>query len=282
MATTSTRAEVYYPDSDGKPMAESPIHREVMTDLIAGLKDRYVDDHLVYVSGNMFLYFVEGQPRRNVSPDVMVVRGIDKGRDRKSYKSWEEGGKLPDLVIEVTSGSTRREDIKDKFRLYRDELKIREYFLFDPLGDYLDPPLQGFRLVDGVYHAIDLEAGRLPSEVVALHFEADGRELRLHDPATARRLPTRLEKIEAEKEARLRAIAKLRRSNAELRREKAVIQEKEAVIQEKEAVIQEKEAVIQEKEAALHESQGEIERLRRELESLRGGQDPRPKPKKRK
>jgi len=31
------------------------------------------------------------------------------------------------------------------------KLGVREYFIFDPLGDYLSPPLRGYRLVGDEY-----------------------------------------------------------------------------------------------------------------------------------
>ncbi len=247
MATSPIRAEVFYPESDGKPMAETVVHRDVMIDLIVTLKDWFAADPLAYVSGNEFLYFVEGDPRRAVSPDVWCVRGIDKTVNRPSYKTWEEGGKAPDLVVEVSSPSTRREDLRKKFDLYRDALKVREYFLFDPLGEYLKPPLKGYRLAGGEYEPIEPVAGRLPSEVLALHLEADGPEARLFDPATGRRLPTRLEAVEIEKAGRMRSEEELRRVRAEILRQSALLQQSDA----------------------------EADRLRRELEALKAGKRPK-------
>ena len=61
-------------------------------------------------------------------------------RHRRTFKVWEEC-KCPDLVIEVTSRKTRTEDTEQKLELYRDVLKVREYFLFDPLEEYLEPSL---------------------------------------------------------------------------------------------------------------------------------------------
>jgi Uma2 family endonuclease len=58
---------------------------------------------------------------------------------------WEEG-KGPDLVIELTSPSTRHEGLDKKFKLYRDTLHVGEYFLLDPFEEYLKPSLQGYRL----------------------------------------------------------------------------------------------------------------------------------------
>jgi Uma2 family endonuclease len=263
VATTSTRADVYYPESDGEPMGETIQHRDANIDLILALQDWFVDDPLAYVSGDEFLYYVEGRPRFVVSPDVWCVRGIDKTIPRPIYKTWQEGGKGPEFVVELTSPSTRHVDLGKKFRIYQDDLKVLEYFLFDPLDEYLDPVLQGYRLVDGEYRRIEPEAGRLPSEVLGLHLEADGILLRLFDPATGQRLLNRLERLEREKAARRESDAKLKTTRARLRR--------------KDVALQEKDAALQEKDAALLESQGETERLRREIEALRAAQKPKPK-----
>ena len=69
---------------------------------------------MVYISGNMFLYYVPGKKRRHVSPDVFLVRGIPN-KDRDAYFVWEEG-KGPDVVFEYTSPSTRDEDLNEKYQ----------------------------------------------------------------------------------------------------------------------------------------------------------------------
>jgi hypothetical protein len=85
-------------------------------------------------------------------------------------------------VIELTSSSTRKDDTDRKLTLYRDVLKVKEYFLLDPNGDYLNPRLQGHRLRGGEYHPIRAVNGRLPSQVLGLHLQQDGNTLRLWDP----------------------------------------------------------------------------------------------------
>ncbi len=204
MATIS-EPFVDYPSSDGKPMAETPIHRENMTDVIAMLEDWFQADSQAYVSGNMFMYYVRGDKHRHVSPDVFVARGIDKAKYRPYYLVWEDVA--PQFVIEMTSASTRKEDVRDKFNLYEQTLKVEEYFLFDPDGDYLKPNLQGYRLIDGRYARIEPVDGRLTSEVTGLHLERDGIRLRLYDPVQKRRLPTRAE-------ARDRALAEAQSARA--------------------------------------------------------------------
>ena len=185
---TATDPEAGYPTGDGKPMAETPLHRDNMIAMIDVLQRRFADDPMTYVSGNMLQYYEPGNKRRHVSPDVFVAGGVPN-RLRKVYMTWVEQ-KGPDLVIEMTSKSTRAEDLKQKFELYRDTLGVREYFLFDPYAEYLNPPLRGYRLVEGQYEPIEPVEGRLPSEVIGLHFEAGGPILGLFDPATGQRLRT--------------------------------------------------------------------------------------------
>src|SRR5438105_2260589 len=140
---------VRYPTSDGRPMAETDLHYRLMADSRETLDARYADDPNIYVSGNLLMFYVPENKRRHVAPDVFVVKGVKK-KLRDNYLVWEEG-KSPDAIIEITSKSTRKEDTSKKFKIYRDILKVREYFLFDPRGDYLQPTLQGYRLARGDY-----------------------------------------------------------------------------------------------------------------------------------
>jgi Uma2 family endonuclease len=143
MATTPRN--VTYPESDGKPLAETGLHAEVMLDLYFRLKQHFAADPMVYVAVNLFVYYVEGDPRKNVAPDVWMARGVPAGL-RRVFLVWEEP-RGPEMIVEATSRKTPREDLNKKFTLYRDVLRVREYFLFDPEAEYLAPPLQGFRLI---------------------------------------------------------------------------------------------------------------------------------------
>ena len=156
--THTPTPEIDYPTSDGKPMGETDLHRSVMVVTIETLKMHYAGQQ-VYVSGNLLLYYRPGNKRRHVSPDVLVIRGLEP-RDRENYLLWEEG-RAPNVVIEVTSQSTRDEDLEDKLEIYRDEIEVAEYFLFDPRSEYLNPALQGYRLSRGRYEPIEPVGGRL-------------------------------------------------------------------------------------------------------------------------
>ncbi|MGE3819240.1 MAG: Uma2 family endonuclease [Isosphaeraceae bacterium] len=199
-------------------MGETDLHRQDMMDLIVTLEDRFADDPDVHVSGDLLLFHERGNRRKHLAPDAFVVFGVPKRPPRDHYLLWKEK-KAPDVVIEITSKTTRREDQTKKLTLYRDVLKVPEYFQFDPTEDYLRPPMQGFRLVGGRYEPIPPRDGRLPSERLGLHFERDGTELRLYDPIVGRRLPTRKEamtqaRAEAAEAARHAAEADLRANQA--------------------------------------------------------------------
>jgi len=101
--------EIDYPTTDGEPMGETDLHRDMMIDLIEALRHYFSHDPNVYVSGNILLYYEEGNPLAHRSPDVLVTLGIEKVR-RESYKLWEIG-KAPEVVVEVTSRSTRLRDV---------------------------------------------------------------------------------------------------------------------------------------------------------------------------
>jgi hypothetical protein len=154
----------------------------------------------------MFVYYVEGDPGKNVAPDLFVTIGVAADPTCRTFRVWQEG-KGPDFVLEVTSRKTKREDLGEKLQVYRDVLKVREYVLFDPLHEFLEPSLQGHRLVGQQYERIAMEAGRLPSEVLGLHLERDDLDLRLYNPQTCRWQPTseEIEKSLRETEARLRS-----------------------------------------------------------------------------
>jgi len=219
-----TDRDIYYPSSDGKPMAETEPHRDVMIDFIQMLDDYFQDQLDVHVSGNLMVYYEKGNPQKWVAPDVFVVLGVEK-KKREIYQLWEEG-KGPDFVLEVSSKNTFRTDLNKKKRLYAQVFGVSEYFLYDPNHQYLRPPLQGYRLVEGAYVPIPPVEARLPSQVLGLELGfRTGTELGLYNPHTNAWLLPRKERAEQaeakaqqETEARQQAEAELARLRAELQR----------------------------------------------------------------
>ncbi len=211
--------QIEYPDEDGKPMAEGDIQCKYMlyaTDVLGIYFQSRLD---VYVSGNLFIYYEQGNPESVVAPDVFVVFGVDN-KDRRSYKTWEEQDKTPDFVLEITSKTTRTKDQGAKKGIYA-FLGVREYFQYDPTGDYLNPQLQGLRLADGNYFPVatnTLPDGTvsLLSEVLGLELQVKSGEMRFYDAATRQKLLSHEEEAAARQEAEERAqrlAAKLRELN---------------------------------------------------------------------
>jgi Uma2 family endonuclease len=187
MSAFPLEREIEYPTTDGHLMAESIEHQQVMIDLILGFRQRYAARSDVWVAGNFILCYEKGNPRAFVAPDVMLAIGVRKRR-RENYLLWEEG-KPPDLLVEVTSKSTRREDEVKKKALY-ERIGVEEYLLFDPKDEYLKPRLQGFRLARGLFRPIRLERdGALLSRTTGLTFLPEGERLRLLDTASGEPMP---------------------------------------------------------------------------------------------
>ncbi len=204
-------APIEYPSSDGRPMAETPVHYTCVVYATEALKHRYREQPNVYVGANMLHYYEQGNPRASVSPDVFVVLGARKDEHREggwrdTYRLWEEP-KAPDFVLEITSRSTRKEDLGRKRNLYA-TLGVSEYFLHDPRGEYLRPLLKGFRLSRGAYEPLPVtwaeNAMGVHSDVLGLHLYLRNGELRLREPATGRDLPTYEQAMQASERALLK------------------------------------------------------------------------------
>ena len=182
-------AGAIYPVRDGKPMAETGIHVEVMVTLIATLRSHFQHRADVYVIGNIFLYYREGHPEERRSPDVMVIKGVDGSYERDSFKTWEERA-VPCAVIEITSKQTAEEDQGSKRELY-ERLGVREYFLFDPLGDYLPQALVGYRLIGEEYEPLPpAQDGGMLSAELGMRLVPEGSRLALFEFRTGKRVPT--------------------------------------------------------------------------------------------
>ena len=229
MSTDQSAIEVEYPESDGRPMGETDLHRNWMIRIIDMLQQRYRGQP-VYVTGDLLLYYKEGDPTRYLVPDVFVVFDSDPG-PRRTYKIWEENGKSPHVVIEVTSRWTQSEDLKHKPQKFA-QIGVEEYFLYDPTADYLVPPLRGFRMTDGEYVPIELDMkGGLVSEQLNVRLCIEASQLVMYDLATGERLQT---EAEAEHTAR-------EREQALRERERALREAAEAEVQRLQQLLDERE-----------------------------------------
>ena len=202
-------ATVEYPSGDGQPMAENDWQLHAIINSVSALQYRYRDRPDVYVSGDLFIYYEEGNPRARVAPDVFVAFGVSNHK-RPVYKLWEEGV-VPAFVMEVASVSTWREDEGRKAKLY-ERLGVPEYWQYDPTGEYLGLKLKGRRLVEGAYvpqSVVESIDGTLllRSETLDLDFRVKGEESHFFDPATGERYLSRIDQIAAHEAAESRAAA---------------------------------------------------------------------------
>jgi Uma2 family endonuclease len=271
--TTSTlkKKVIEYPESDGKPMAETDAHRDWMFTNINRLK-RFFARRKVYVSGNLLIYYVKGDTSKCVAPDTFAVKNCEPG-ERKIFKIWEERRK-PTFALETTSKTTRKEDTGEKKTKYA-LIGIKEYFLYDPFGEWLKPPLQGFSLVRGAYESIAPDAERgVTSKELGIRFLLEDGALAMFDAKTGERLLTDEEwesqradeeKRRADKEKQ-RAGEEKRRADEEKRR---ADEEKQRADKEKQRAGQEKQRAVEERQRADEESQRADEEKQRAHEEKR-------------
>ncbi len=130
LAESYRAPEVFYPDSDGEPMADNTLQLEWIFTLKGGLDFLFKDDPDVFVAGDLLWYPVQGDNRTSVAPDVMVVFGRPKGY-RGSYQQWEEAGIAPQVVFEVLSPSNTLAEMASKRQSYS-RYGVEEYYEYDP------------------------------------------------------------------------------------------------------------------------------------------------------
>ena len=206
---------------------ETPRHRHQMNILIDSLKDYWKDSRDYYVGGNMFLHFELSNQKQFRGPDVFLVLDVDS-RERKSWVVWQEGGRYPDVIIELLSVSTYKTDKGEKKTLYEQVFKTGEYYLYDSFSH----EFMGYRLTGGHYTPVLPDAGR------RIYSPATGLTLGIHDDylrwmtGDGTVLPTGTElalqewqRAEAEKQ---RAEAEKQRAEAEKQRAEAERQRAEA------------------------------------------------------
>jgi len=209
--------------SDGEPLetdwhaSQIPLLKEVIRQTMA---ERGRSDF--FVSGNMFVYYSMEQARDVArgrpyfrGPDVFWVGGAKPRGPRKAWVSWEEDGRLPDVVVELLSPSTAEIDRTVKKDLYARVFRTSEYYLYDPELR----KLEGFRLVGRTYRPMVLdEEGRLWSEQLGVSLglwhgvwsgqEADWVRLFRSDGSL---VPTEAEAQSLRAEAAEAEVARLRR-----------------------------------------------------------------------
>lgn len=222
---------IEFPSEESVP--ETKRHLEVRTTLYLLLKEALPG---VAIGSEQFVYYDAGDPKKCLSPDVLVKRDA-REEPFDIWKIWERGA--PDLAVEIVSPSDQR-DAAWSTKLARYQASgITEVVRFDP--DDEEQPLRVWDRVDGELLERAPDSSELRACVVlgawwVIVDSPYGPALRLARDREGRELyPTPSEKHEREEEARKRV-------------ERHLLEEREA-----------REAV-----------QAENERLRAELAKVRG------------
>ena len=220
-AATSEPDAVEYPERQW--IAQSVWHGDAVRLATDALRNRFRDREDVLVAMELVVYYERGDNTAWLQPDVQVVFGVERGRNRSTYRVWEEG-KAPDFVLEVASPSTAEHDARYKAGEYA-RIGVQEYWRLDPQGTLLETAVEGYAVTGGRYEPVEVVerpgGGRqLRSRVLGLDLRSRKRDgatvLVFTDPRTGEEFDGALE--EAERRRRIaedRAMAERDRADAE-------------------------------------------------------------------
>ena len=159
-----------------EPEMESSLHYLQLLLLVNCLDWYWQERNDYFIGANLTIYFNRQQLKKRDfrGPDFFLVKDIDN-HPRPSWVVWEEGGKYPNLIIELLSESTAQTDRTLKKELYQDRFRTPEYFWFSP--DNLE--FEGYRLVGHKYEEISATSdGKRWSEELELFLGVENNQLR--------------------------------------------------------------------------------------------------------
>ncbi|GAA6616112.1 Uma2 family endonuclease [Scytonema sp. NUACC26] len=172
---STTKTDIIYPDSDGKPMSDNTKQFRWITVIYYNLEWLFANESNVFVAGDLLWYPVEGNNKICIGPDVMVVFGAPKG-DRGSYMQWKEGNIPPQVVFEILSPCNTQTEMNKKLVFY-DRYGVEEYYLYDPdKNDFSGWVRSSERLdvIDPVHNWV--------SPRLKIRFDLSGNELLIYRP----------------------------------------------------------------------------------------------------
>ncbi|MBF2016464.1 MAG: Uma2 family endonuclease [Rivularia sp. T60_A2020_040] len=215
----ANQTEIFYPSADGEPVAETFDHLYALLTTLEVLK-QYLANRQATVLADQFLYYSQGFPKLRVAPDVMVIFDVAPG-GRDNYKLWEEG-QVPRVIFEMTSAGTQDKDQVFKKTLY-EQLGVKEYWLFDPKGEWIEEKLRGYRLRGEIYETITDSRSeplqlrlQVEGQIIGFYREDNGEKLLIPDELAAA-LQQAEEQVEQERQRAEQAEAQVEQLKAKLR-----------------------------------------------------------------
>jgi len=210
--------EVKFPPRDiwsEEPPLESYAHLQQILILLQCLEWLWQERNDYFAAANLTIYYSPNQKKSEYfrGPDFFVVLGTERRLDRKSWVVWGEGGKYPDVIVEILSPSTAKIDRGEKKQIYQDIFRTPDYFGFDP--ETLE--LQGFRLMEGQYQAIEpTNRGWLWSDLLGLFLGIYQQQLRYFN-REGELIPTPAEVAKQERQEKVLAWQQIEQLKSRLR-----------------------------------------------------------------
>lgn len=179
----TTKSEIIYPDSDGKPMADNTLQFRWIITIKTNLDWLFAENPQVFVAGDLLWYPTEGDNKKRVAPDAMVIFGREKG-ERGSYQQWKEDNIAPQVVFEILSPGNTSKEMYGKLLFYQNH-GVEEYYIYDP--DRND--LTGFVRQDNILQMIE-DIDGYSSPRLGIRFELSQPELNIYYPNGDRAIAT--------------------------------------------------------------------------------------------
>lgn len=216
--SSRSEEEIIYPEQREDDMGETSIHINLIADFLKILKLFFKERNDVFLSGNMNLYYDEGNPNKWYAPDLLIAFGVPN-HERSSYQVWKEKG-FPQVIIEIASNMTWDNDVGKKYKDY-ETFGVDEYYILDPEFAYLPAPLMAFHRQGERLLAVSVDDGKIFSPRLGLEIVRAENNFRLFNPQTNEFLLT-MEELDAENQ-RIKQEAKteIERLKAEIERLKA-------------------------------------------------------------
>ena len=210
--------EVKFPPRDiwsEEPPLESYAHLQQILILLQCLEWLWQERNDYFAAANLTIYYSPNQKKSEDfrGPDFFVVLGTERRLDRKSWVVWGEGGKYPDVIVEILSPSTAKIDRGQKKQIYQDIFRTPDYFWFDP--ETLE--FQGFQLMEGQYQAIEpTDRGWLWSDRLGLFLGIYQQQLRYFN-REGELIPTPAEVAKQERQEKVLALQQIEQLKSRLR-----------------------------------------------------------------
>ena len=187
--------EIIYPEQREDDMGETSIHIKLISNFLQMLLNFFHQKEDVFLSGNMNLYYEEGNPNKWYAPDLLIAFGVPN-HERSSYQIWKENI-FPQVIFEIASDKTWENDVGKKYKDY-ETFGVEEYYILDPEFAYLPAPMLAFHRQGKRLLSVQVTEEKVFSPRLGLEIVRTKNNFRLFNPQTNKFLLT-LEELEAEK-----------------------------------------------------------------------------------